>query len=81
MVRQLRAKSSTGIYHVMLRGINRQIIFEYPVDYQKFIDLLCSLVSPTDEAGRPLPPLCHIEDLFRIGSIEKDTYRRATRVS
>lgn len=60
MVRPLRANSSTGIYHVMLRGINRQIIFEYPIDYQKFIELLCSMISPTDEVGRPLPPLCHI---------------------
>ena len=28
MARQLRKKSATGIYHVMLRGINRQDIFE-----------------------------------------------------
>lgn len=58
MARQLRAYSSTGIYHVMLRGINRQIIFEQAVDYQKFIDLLCFLISPIDELGKPLPPRC-----------------------
>ena len=28
MARQLRKKSETGVYHVMLRGINRQDIFE-----------------------------------------------------
>ena len=28
MPRQERTKSGTGIYHVMLRGINRQDIFE-----------------------------------------------------
>ena len=28
MERQLRKKSGTGIYHVMVRGINRQDIFE-----------------------------------------------------
>ncbi|NLP31500.1 MAG: transposase, partial [Clostridiales bacterium] len=28
MPRAPREKSSTGVYHVMLRGINRQIIFE-----------------------------------------------------
>ena len=28
MARQIRKKSGTGIYHVMLRGINRQDIFE-----------------------------------------------------
>ena len=58
MARQLRTYSSTGIYHVMLRGINRQIIFEQPVDYQKFIDLLCLLISPIDELGKPLLPRC-----------------------
>ena len=30
MPRQERTKSGTGIYHVMLRGINRQDIFEEP---------------------------------------------------
>ena len=28
MPRQARKESGTGIYHVMLRGINRQDIFE-----------------------------------------------------
>ena len=44
----------------MLRGINRQVIFEHPVDYRKFIDLLCLMVSPSDELGRSLPSLCRI---------------------
>ena len=60
MARPLRVISSTGIYHVMLRGINRQIIFEFPIDYLKFIDLLYSMISPKDEAGRTLPSLCRI---------------------
>ncbi len=33
MPRQSRKKSSTGIYHVMLRGINKQDIFEEAEDY------------------------------------------------
>ena len=33
MPRAAREKSDTGIYHVMLRGINRQIIFEDDEDY------------------------------------------------
>lgn len=37
MARVAREKSSTGIYHVTLRGINRQIIFEDDEDYQKFL--------------------------------------------
>ena len=40
MPRVAREKSSTGIYHVMLRGINHQIIFEDDGDYQKYIDTL-----------------------------------------
>lgn len=37
MPRTARKKSSTGIYHVMLRGINRQSIFLDEIDYDKFI--------------------------------------------
>ena len=33
MPRTGRKHSGTGIYHVMLRGINRQDIFEEPEDY------------------------------------------------
>ena len=33
MPRKERTKSGTGIYHVMLRGINRQDIFEDDEDY------------------------------------------------
>ena len=37
MARMARRKSRTGIYHIMLRGINRQIIFEDDEDYQNFM--------------------------------------------
>jgi len=37
MARTARKESRTGTYHVMLRGINRQIIFEDDEDYQKFL--------------------------------------------
>ena len=37
MARQLRKESATGIYHVMLRGINRQDIFLDSEDYRKHI--------------------------------------------
>jgi hypothetical protein len=35
MTRQIRKKSGTGIYHIMLRGINRQDIFEDNEDYKQ----------------------------------------------
>ena len=47
MPRVGREQSGTGIYHVMLRGINRQDIFEEPEDYWTFIILL--IILPTFE--------------------------------
>lgn len=60
MPRQSRQTSRTGIYHVMLRGINQQNIFEVPEDYWKFLKLLDQTVHPIDELGHPLPPRCTI---------------------
>ena len=40
MPRQARKKSKTNIYHIILRGINRQIIFEDSEDYTRFIETL-----------------------------------------
>jgi REP element-mobilizing transposase RayT len=36
--RQERKRSNTGIYHILLRGINRQRIFEEAEDYTRFLD-------------------------------------------
>jgi hypothetical protein len=38
MPRKQREKSGTGIYHVMMRSINHQDIFENSGDYWKFLD-------------------------------------------
>ncbi|UWG96974.1 transposase [Dehalobacter sp. DCM] len=40
MPRAARIKSKTGIYHVMLRGINRQDLFEDDADRQRFVETL-----------------------------------------
>ncbi len=40
MPRLPRQKSESGIYHVMLRGINQQVIFEESEDYFKFIETI-----------------------------------------
>jgi len=40
MPRQSRKQSATGIYHIMLRGINRQQIFEDNEDRDRFIETL-----------------------------------------
>ena len=58
MPRQERTKSGTGIYHVMLRGINKQDIFEDDEDYSQFLNILHALVNRCDEQGHNLPPHC-----------------------
>ncbi len=47
MPRVAREKSESGIYHVMLRGVNKQQIFEETEDYEKFIQVLeeCKEIS------------------------------------
>ena len=40
MPRAARRMSGSEIYHVMLRGINRQTIFEDDEDYQSFMSVL-----------------------------------------
>ncbi|MGV8147276.1 MAG: transposase [Alkaliphilus sp.] len=40
MPRQKRKISEIGIYHIMIRGINRQMIFEDDEDYCKFLEVL-----------------------------------------
>jgi len=40
MPRQAREKSSSGIYHIMIRGINRQNLFEENADRRRFIEIL-----------------------------------------
>ena len=58
MARTLRTKSETGIYHVMMRGVNHQIIFEQPSDYSRFQELLGQFANPKDELNCPQPPRC-----------------------
>ena len=60
MARQIRKKSGTGIYHVMLRGINCQDIFEDDEDYLQMTVCLQSLTERYDENGVALEPLCTI---------------------
>ena len=40
MPRRARNKSESGIYHIMLRGINRQSVFEDDEDREKFLQTL-----------------------------------------
>lgn len=60
MVRKGRETSGTGIYHVMLRGINRQDIFEDAEDYQTFIKILSSVQNRLDDVAMTRITVCHI---------------------
>lgn len=58
MTRPIRKKSGTGIYHVMLRGINRQDIFEDDEDYCQMLSILKGLTDRYDKQGLRLLPFC-----------------------
>jgi len=45
MPRRARIESGTGIFHVMMRGINHQNIFEDEEDCWQFINTLDRVVS------------------------------------
>lgn len=40
MSRKAREKSSTGIYHIMISGLNRQNIFDDDEDYERFLQIV-----------------------------------------
>jgi len=71
MPRQARGKSSTKIYHIMLRGINRQSIFEDEEDNEKFLQILadCKVVC-----GFEIYAYClmgnHVHLLLKVGKEE-----------
>ena len=60
MPRQERTKSGSGIYHVMLRGINKQDIFEDDEDYLQMTVCLQGLTERYDENGVAVDPLCTV---------------------
>ena len=57
MPRQARKESGTGIYHVMLRGINRQDIFEDAEDYMRMLRCMQQMLEQYDDQGNRLPVL------------------------
>ncbi len=69
MPRTARRKSKTAIYHIMLRGINRQDIFVDGEDNQKFID---TLGRYREEVGYEIYAFClmgnHIHLLIKEGN-------------
>lgn len=68
MSRKAREKSRTGIYHVMLRGVNGQIIFEDDEDYRKFLQ---TIKDYKEQCGYEVYAFClmsnHIHILLKEG--------------
>ena len=78
MPRGTRKKSTTGIYHVVLRGINKQRIFEDTQDYHKFLE---TIKISKDKSGYTLFTYClmsnHIHLLIKEGTESLgNTFRR-----
>lgn len=68
MPRKARQKSSSGIYHVMMRGINRQTIFEDEEDYGKFLQTILKCKA---KCGYTIHAYClmsnHVHLLIKVG--------------
>ena len=58
MPRQPRTSSGTGIYHVMMRGINHQNIFEDEEDNYQFVNTLDRMRVRYDDEGTPCGSNC-----------------------
>jgi putative transposase len=78
MPRGAREKSSSGIYHVVLRGINKQRIFEDNQDYCKFLEII---KTNKDKSGYIIYAYClmnnHIHLLIKeVAEPLGNTFRR-----
>jgi putative transposase len=69
MPRGPRIRSESGVYHIVMRGINRQTIFEDKEDCEKFIE---TLQRYKDHCGYELYAYClmgnHVHLLLKEGS-------------
>ena len=77
MPRQARKKSESGIYHVLLRGINRQTIFEDEEDSDKLLKILGKYKA---ELSCSIYAYCfmhnHVHLLIRINGEDLATFMR-----
>jgi REP element-mobilizing transposase RayT len=69
LARQARKKSDSDIYHIMMRGINRQNIFEDSEDYYKFLQ---TLKQYKDISGYQIYAYClmgnHVHIMLKVGN-------------
>ena len=69
MPRQARRKSESGIYHIMLCGINQQQIFEDEEDNSRFLE---TLLNYKEQCGYEIYAYClmgnHVHVLLKEGN-------------
>jgi len=77
MPRESRKRSNSGVYHIILRGINRQQIFEDDADYSRFLEILAKYRK---ECGYSLYGYClmpnHVHLVLREGKQPLETIMR-----
>lgn len=91
MPRIARKIALSGIYHIMLRGINRQDIFTDDTDRLRFLQFLENLQHDYDDQGRIVGQNCtiyayclmsnHVHLLYRQGTEEVDQSMKRLEVS
>ena len=77
MTRKARRRSRTGFYHVIIRGIGKQILFEEEADYMRFLSTLERYI---DEHGIEIYAYClmdnHVHMLMRDPLDEIDVFMK-----
>lgn len=68
MPRKPREKSGSGIYHVILRGVNRQQIFEEIGDYEFMLECLKKIRTKASESGEIYLYRCKIYAYCLMGN-------------
>ena len=63
MPRRERQMSKTGIYHIMLRGINQQNIFEDEEDFEKMLEIISEI---KDISGFKIFAYCFMQNHYHV---------------
>ena len=66
---QARTTSATNVYHAILRGVNKQQVFEDDEDYIHFLNVLRRQTQPNvDTQGQTFQPRCHVYAYYLMGN-------------
>ena len=69
MPRQARTISATNVYHVILRGVNKQQVFEDDEDYIRFLNVLRRQTQPdVDAQGQTFQSRSHVYAYCLMGN-------------